>query len=299
MQTAYYCHELELIERLHLLRTTHPALKLFGMIDGTDDNAGLEQFFLLAPEADYEPLFLETEFAACLPRSPYLFAITAADEAFLQQWGCWAEHQITWWLSSWPLEQQAHHWRSLIHVLTPDLDSTLFRFWDSRALSPIVQQCTPAERQQLLAPCHTFIAPLPSRQWWIWPNPAQEIPPVEKNSPWWQMQAHHLQDFESSFERLLVDEIEDHLWKMEPMQLGRIYPPHLPLLIQQGTRQARALGLQHEHALRLFVQCQILFGPHYWQNESLAPLWQQADQRDTRFMAWSQQALAAHTERRA
>lgn len=299
MQTEFFCHELELIERLNLLRIEHPALKLFGLIDGTVDNPGLEQFFLLAPEADYEPLFLETEFAACLPHSPYLFAIDAADEAFLQQWGCWAEHQITWWLSSWPLDQQARHWRSLIQVLTIDLDTTLFRFWDSQVLSPIVRQCTPAERLLLLAPCHTFIAPHPSRQWWIWQNPSPDIPLTEKEAPWWQMQAHHLQDFASSFERLLVDEIEDHLWRTEPTHLSRIYPPHLPLLIQQGTGQARALGLQHEQAMRSFVQCQIRFGPHYWQDESLAPLWRQADQRDSRFLAWSQQALAVHTEHRA
>lgn len=293
MAIEYVCHELALTEHLNRLRLSYPALNLYGLLDGTADTVGLEQFFLLAPEAAYEPLFLDTEFAACLPRSPYLFTITPANEDFLLQWGCWAEHGILWWLSSWPLERQAHHWRSLIHVLSPDRDTTIFRFWDSQVLAPYVLQCTAEERQALLAPCHTFIASHRSREWWIWQNPSQDILPTPQESPWWQVQAHHLSGFQAAFQRLQVDEIEDRLWRLEPAALSRIYPPYLPVLIQQGIQQAHTLGLRQEEALYTFVRCQIRFGPQYWQDTSLTPLWQQAEHRDQSFLAWSHQALTA------
>ena len=286
------CHELELLERLSAVRVMHPHLRLFGLIDGTCENPGLDQFFLLAPDAEYDPLFLETDFAACVPHSPYLFELPDSDDMFLREWGCWAENRIIWWLSAVDLAEQVQHWRSLITVLTPELDTAIFRFWDSQVLSAYLENCSVDEFRQLLAPCHTVFAPQGSRYWRLRSNitPAVSVP--ARKAPWWQVQPRHLQGLTAAFERLLVDEIEDGLWRMEPARLQNIYAPALPALIHSGIRQAHALGLTQDTAVQSFLRCQIRFGFEYWQHEALASLWQLPLPRDQAFLEWAHPTLA-------
>ena len=291
MVPDFTCHDLELVQHLQNLLASHPDLALFGLIDGTVENASLEQFFLLAPAAEYEPLFLTTEYAPCLPHSPYLINLTDADQSFLHEWGCWAEHRMLWWLSRYSLEQQAGHWRSLINVITPQEDNALFRFWDSRVLATYLPFCTDDERQQLLAPCHTLFIPQTHRQWMRWTAPLMKELPAAPQAPWWQVQPKHLQGFQASFEQILVDAIEDDLWRLEPERLQHIYSPALPQLIRQGMQQARELGLHSDTALSAFVRCQLRFGARYWTHPSLEDLWHHPSLQDQTFLEWSHQVL--------
>lgn len=282
-----FCHDLALVDRIATLLSAQPQLRLCGLIDGIVENASLEQFFLLAPEADYEPLFLGTEHEACLPRSPYLFWLDNADASFLQEWGCWAQHGVTWYLSGYSLDEQASHWRSLVTVTTPEHNTAIFRFWDSRVLSPCLQFCTPDERLQLLAPCHGLFAPQINRYWQYWPGASEQSDLTIRNSPWWHMQPRHLQGYQTAFEQLRADEIEDTLWRQEPARIANLFPPALPTLIRQNMRQAESLGLTQQEAQGAFIRCQLRFGFDYWQHESLSDLWQSQSPRDKRFLEWA------------
>lgn len=282
-----FCHDLELVDRIASLLSSLPHLRLCGLIDGTVENASLEQFFLLAPEAEYEPLFLGTEYEACLPHSPYLFCLDNADEPFLREWGCWAQHSVIWYMSFHGLDEQARHWRNLITVTTPEHNTAIFRFWDSRVLSPCLQLCTPEERIKLLAPCHNLFAPQTNRYWQYWPGASDQGELTTRNNPWWQMQPRHLQGYQTSFEQLRADEIEDTLWRLEPARVASLYPPAVPTLVRQNMRQAEALGLTHQDTQAAFIRCQLRFGFDYWQHESLSDLWQSQPPRDQRFLEWA------------
>lgn len=282
------CHERELVA---LLDARRAGLRLFGLIDGTADSPSLESFFLLAADAEYEPLFLQTEYASCLPHSPYLFALPTDNAVFLQEWGYQASHGIIWWLSALDLQEQAVHWRSLITALTPARTLAIFRFWDCRVLAPYLQQCSAHEREQLLAPCHTLFAPEDKRYWRIWHGPQNDAPLPQRNVPCWQIQPQHLAAFATAFERLQVDAIEDALWRLEPVFTGNHYAPTLPELIRRGLAQATALGLSSDTALTTFLRCQIRFGTDYWQHSSLTPIWQLPRQREQAFMMWADARL--------
>lgn len=285
------CHELELVDRLTELQRNKQELQLFGLIDGTLDSETLAQFFLLAPESDYAPLFLDTEYAACLPRSPYLIALAPDNTGFLTEYGCWCESRIVWYLSSQPLKLQVAHWRSLIQAITPDESIALFRFWNARILEPYLDACDAVERSQLLTPCHTLFVPGSQRKWSHWQGGERCPEDRLADSPWWHIRPQHLRGFTDAFERLLVDAIEDTLWRTESASLQGIYPPLLPQLIGQGIQQARKLGLPGDQALTQFVRCQMRFGLEYWRAPTLAPLWNSPAGGEQAFLDWAQLQL--------
>ena len=292
MQNGSTCHELEFSARIDALLTANPELKLFGLIDGTVENPVLDLFFQFAPEASYEPLFLATEYESCLPFSPYLIEMTACDEEFLTHCGHWADSNIVWWLSPLTLEQQAEHWRSLITVVTPELDTALFRFWNGKILDQYLTHCSSEQRDVLLAPCQFVLTPHDHRLWQVWNiQPPAELP-ARPASAWWHIQPEHLTGYQAAFERMLADEIEDTLWRSEPTAVRQIYPSLLPPLILQGMEQASALGLQSSNAITEFLRCQFRFGWQYWASESLKELWSDGAQSEGRFLEWARRALA-------
>lgn len=290
MEHRSRCPEFELIERINTDARRHQ-LRLFGMIDGTVDNASVEQFFQLAPESEYEPLFLETEYSACLPATPYLFCIDEADIAFLQNWGHRAENQVIWWLSPFTLDQQIGYWRSLIQAIDPGGESVVFRYWNAAILDTYLGACSAQERNQLLAPCHTMFTPATQRQWSVWDVEAS--PRLHTSAaPWWQIQPSHLTAFQPGFERVLADQIEDELWRTDALSMQRIYPPLIPEVILSGTRQAQLLGLESDEALTQFVRCQFRFGTQYWRHPALTPMWDLTATKDANFLQWASAQLA-------
>lgn len=248
-------HDVQLTARLDEILRTQTGVRLYGLIDGTGDNPLLDPFFFLEPEAAYEPLFLGTALEHCLPSSPYLIELPNTRTPFLQQWGCLSHFNAVWYLSTFPLFQQAEHWRSLIQAITPEGSNALFRFWNGSILTPYVNACAAEEVNALLAPCSRIFLPLPQRQW----QETQLMPPDSSqlqtgmDSPWWQIQAPHLAAFQPAFERLLVEELQDRVWREHPQALAQIYPARIPSLISQVVQQSRAHGCTHEQDIIRYV----------------------------------------------
>ena len=285
------CHDAELIGRVRSIRQQDSRLQLFGLIDGTVDDDNLEQFFLQAPEADYEPLFLGTDYEPCLPYSPYLVLLNQSSEGFLEQWGQWSEHGIIWWLSPLTLPEQAEFWRSLLQAILPTGETAVFRYWNAQVLRPYLHTCSPAERQQLLAPCHTLLMPDKHRQWQCWSIGGGTLLSQE-SLPWWQIHPSHLAAFASNFDQVLADQIEDELWRIEPERLQHIYPAIIRNWIRLGIEQARSLRLTRDDSLLRFIQCQLHFGFEYWQHPELKPLWLEDKHNESAFLDWSARQLA-------
>ena len=256
-------HDVQLVARVDEILRTQPDVGLYGLIDGTGDSQLVEPFFLLEPEAAYEPPFLGTALEHCLPLSPYLIELPNAPRPFLQQWGCLSHFNAVWYLSAFPLFQQAEHWRSLIHAITPEGSSALFRFWNGSILTPYVNACSAEEVNALLAPCSRIFLPHPQRQWQemlLLPPDSGQLQTGADN-PWWQIQAAHLAAFQPAFERLLVEELQDRVWREHPQALAQVYPARIPALISQVVQQARAQGCAHEQEISHYV-LQVFAGFH-------------------------------------
>jgi hypothetical protein len=286
-------HELGLANQIQQLLHDNPDLQLYALIDGTISNIALDQFFLLAPEAEYEPLFLDTQFASCLPHSPYLVHLARQDLTYLLEFGYWSESQILWLLSEQSLSAQADFWRSLLTVITPDDRVAVLRFWSAPILASLLVQSNDAERAELLGGCRYLFTPDSQRHWTCWSGTDMTQDTRRTPAPWWQLREHHLAAFAASFERLLVDAIEDHLWRTEAASLQSIYPPLLPHLISEGNAIARSLGLRSDTALTQFARCRMRFGPEFWRDPRLADLWSPPDTDEQAFAEWVRQVLTA------
>ena len=286
MQQPEFCHEFVLCETIESLLTSQPQWRCFGLLDGIEPSPLLEQFLLLHPEADYQPLFLGTDYEPCLPASPYLVEINPVDSDFMRNWGSQASLGAIWFVSPFALGDQWQYWRSLLLASTEHNDNVLFRFWIGGIFRSCLNACTDVERSQLLAPSSCLFAPDEKRQWQIFRNP---IPPVALNPPpmpWWHLREEHLQPFATSFDRILTDEIEDVLWRSLPDTLAGHYPAIIPLLINQGIQQARQLGLTGDQAITRFVQCQFYFTPDFWRAPQLDEIWHQPNEGDIAFLDW-------------
>ena len=292
MTVVQRCHELTLADEIRCTLRDSPDLQLFGLIDGTVTNSALDPFFQLAPEAEYDPLFLDTEYAACLPYSPYLIHLDAAAADFLQQYGHWCDSGVIWMLSTGNLSRQAGFWRSLIQVMTPDNKVALLRFWSAPILAGLLEHSSDGERATLLASCRTLYTPDTDRHWRRWQGPDTATDTKAQPTPWWQLQHHHLQGFAAGFERLLVDEIEDQLWRTEPEAIATVYPPLLPDLIRDGNGIARTLGLQSDAALLWFARCRLRLGLDFWRHPALTDLWHPLTPTEQAFVQWADKALS-------
>lgn len=287
-----HIHELGLANQIQQLLHNNPDLQLYALIDGTVTSNALNQFFLLAPEAEYEPLFLDTQFASCLPHSPYLVQLARQDLTYLLEFGDCCDSQILWLLSTQSLSAHADFWRSLLTVITPDGHIAVLRFWSAPILASLLVQSTDEERAELLGGCRYLFTPDSQRHWTCWPGTDMTPDTRRTPAPWWQLREHHLAAFAAGFERLLLDTIEDHLWRTEAASLQSIYPPLLPHLISEGNAIARSLGLRSDTALTQFARCRMRFGQEFWRDPGLADLWSPPDTDEQSFADWARQVLA-------
>ncbi|MGC1510788.1 DUF4123 domain-containing protein [Ketobacter sp.] len=250
-------------------------LRLYGFIDATGNNQAAPDFFRCAWDAEYFPLFLKTDKEPCFPRSPLLVIPEARHSDYLRTSGCRADGDITWFLSQLNLKQQVPFWQSLIYATSPFGERILHRFWDGFVIKNYLNVLSDSELKQLFAPVHTLFAP--AEKHWLSKDLSQcpASIPTNNHDAWWQIRSHHLTAFGRQFDQVQESDIQDQLWRQYPLQMGHVYPPLIPQIIQSGIKQAKDLGVRKEANMVRFIYLQLKELPTFWRQPLWLPIWSQ------------------------
>lgn len=263
----------------------------YGLLDGTTQNGtspnpAFDDFFHLAPTADYFPLFLGTEYEECLPGSPYLIALGNEHRPYLNDQGCVTANDIWWFSSPLGLDSLVPFFQSITNVILPNGNSALFRYWSGLILLRLLSTLEADQTAQLLPPMGTLW--LPNQQNKLWHR--FEISNVDthlepKPSPWWTIPPEALTAFEASATHIQASEVEDLLWRAYPNITAQTHPAAIGMHVQNAVQVAPQLGLQSQNSIMMLSALMIKqnIGFEAFMNQPLlATVWGKSD-TETRF----------------
>ena len=257
---------------------------LYALIDGTGNDGTLADFFRNAADADYCPLFLNTDYQGCLPRSPYLAKLDARHRDYLIS--CTTNYfyrDAVWVISELDLPSMANHWRALTMALLPDEDLVLFRYWSGTILEQLLHSLPASEQRALLPPLKHIVTPNTKGNGWrqrsFRPKPNNPYPEVRQC----RFSASQLAELELNDKAVVIQIITDRLWRTQPQLMAKQHPRWIEKVISDGFDEAHELGIKGEAALLKFIQCKLTIHPEFWRQHQLAAIWHQANS-DKRFL---------------
>ncbi len=266
--------EIEFAEHLIKQVKCPSSLTLYALVDGTETSAPITDFFKLAPDAEYYPLFLHTEYEECLPNSPYLIEVTQAHQAYIQQSGCFIQNDVCWFISGQSLNDLAAHFQSLTSVILPNHNCALFRYWSGTILHRYLQCLTLDQHQSLLPPMQQLFTPHREAMGWTqWHIGTENVIKDPQDAPWWTIQQEHLNQFHASSQATLVNEVVDQFWRGYPQLAEQLYPAAIPVYCEQAIATAQLLGLNQIESFSHFISLKLTQAGEFWKQEPFAEVW--------------------------
>lgn len=270
--------EISLVDHLIDIRRGPSQRALYALIDGTGNSPALADFFRLAPNAEYFPLFLATDFEACIPHSPYLVGITREHSDYIFESGSKLKNDAIWFTSCLTLESLAPYFQSLTTVLLPNGNGVVFRYWSGQILQQYLRTLSLAQQQMFLPPIDTLY--LPSRKDNHWQllqiNNDVLTKPIE-TSPWWTLEQSQLEAFKESDQSIQVHDLEDQLWRLHPSALDKLQPSSIPFYLAHSIETAQSLGLKSDENIAQFAALQLNQHSTFWQQQPFQPIWQKPE----------------------
>ncbi|WP_163831906.1 DUF4123 domain-containing protein [Spartinivicinus ruber] len=248
------------------------------------------ELFLKEDQPDYQPLFMETEFAELVYASPYLVKVTE-DSPFLD-W-CIEQAEATnnhlfpiIYLSSHSFETQLTHWRSLLKVNTPEGEPMLFRFADPRVLFAYLGASKPEQQQLLLGPVEGLFIQAEANTWFSLNNAAAadfQLNP-QLTMPWLKLTDKQVEAFDIQAQLNLSWQMVEHL-KEEQADLVEGQTDHdLQEMTYKGLQKGAKYGLTDEVDLISFVVMMFVVAPNFAEQPGIkARLTDESIPEDERF----------------
>lgn len=142
---------MHLVARLAQLHESHPALRLYALVDGAQYSAQFGKS--LMAHAGLYPLFAGTPDAALAHAGPWLVDVELADSALIAVLAA-LEHTapaVTWLIAQQDLDGLAQLLQLRLDTELPDGRTALLRFWDPRVLFNLAELLDPAQRETFFA----------------------------------------------------------------------------------------------------------------------------------------------------
>jgi hypothetical protein len=256
-----------------------------GILHVRRDKSIARDFFSLAMDEPYRPIFIGSPYEPLINYSPLIFSINAPGHALYERL---LTRQDNWgflYLGKGSFDFNYAHWRSLLSVIMPDGTASHFHFYNPSVMATIAQACTEEELAALCGPASELFIPLPEGKWKQIHNPGDPHAFIQSRSgkgtalqkkPWWKVRQGHLEPFASIMERVYRENIEVRIWEESPVLAKEVAAQYgdVGAFVNAALADARAKGfVTPEHEFKYIMLCL-----HYDCN--IAPSW------------WVQQALA-------
>ncbi|WP_090435943.1 DUF4123 domain-containing protein [Duganella sp. CF458] len=138
----------DVLNRLHYLQQEHPALGLYGLLDGAQYLEQTGKRF--SPNQCAIALFSETVDAPLAFAGPWLIDAGAADNELIEElvgFEC-KSYGVSWLIAHQDMQALAQILRLRLETELPDGRRALLRFWDPRILASLVKIFTPEQRRE-------------------------------------------------------------------------------------------------------------------------------------------------------
>lgn len=248
---------------------------LYGFVEGVQPQQAVQRFFREAWDAEYFPLFLNSELNYGIERSPLLVKLEARHQNYLLNSALINNGHSLWFLSPCSLADQIPFWQSLIFAFAPHGERVLHRYWDGFIAAGYAHSLRPDELGELYSPASILFTP--SRDGWYQRRLTSKSMLPNHTRTWWHIRESHLSPFQEQFDAITEDDILDQLWRQHPELVAQIYPPLRSEVVRSGKSLARSLHLKSEANIVRFIALQLTYQADFWRAPKWQAVWKQGN----------------------